>query len=137
MQSLLYKALVLKARLDCKNTVHHSNRSYTFVVDYGQNMELPFVDETQTGDTYYYTPMIVYNLGVVNSAHIHDGDEEPNDHMHCHVYDKGIAGKGSNNVASLIMKTLENLHHLKNDDSGGELNIVFDNCSGQNKKTQC
>ncbi len=77
--------------------------------------------------------MSVYNLGVVNSALIHDGDEEPMDHMHCHVYDEGIAGKGSNNIASFIMKTLKNLNLLKNDESGGELKFVFDNCSGQNK----
>ncbi len=133
VQCLYYKALVCKARLDCKNNLSHSDRSYTFVVDYGQNMEVPFFGETQPGDSYYYTPMSVYNLGVVNSGHLHDGENEPKDHMHCHVYDEGIAGKGSNNVASLIMKTLHDLKLLKNDESGGELNIFFANCSGQNK----
>ncbi len=96
-------------------------------------MELPFFGEPQQGNTYYYTPMNVYNLGLVNSAHIHDGDEKSKDHIHCHMYDEGIAGNGRNNVASLIMKTLENMHLLKNDGSNGELNVVFDNCSGQNK----
>ncbi len=81
----------------------------------------------------HYTPMSVSNLGVVNSAHIHDGNEESKFHMHSHVYDERIGGKGSNIVASLIMKSNENLHLLNNDDSGGELNIVFDNCSGQNR----
>ncbi len=122
MQRLRYKALVLKTRLDCKNKAHHSNQSFTFVADYGQNMELPFSSETQQGHTYYYTPMSVYNPGVVNSAHIHDGDEDPKDYMHYHVYDEGITGKDSNSVASLIMKTLENLHLLENDDSSRELN---------------
>ncbi len=77
--------------------------------------------------------MSIYNLGIVNIAHIHQGDNEPKDHMHCHIYSEGVAGKGSNNVASLIMKTLDGLNLLHKDDCGGELNIIFDNCSGQNK----
>jgi hypothetical protein len=36
-------------------------------------------------------------------------------------------------VASLIVKTLRQLNLLRDDSAGGELNIIFDNCSGQNK----
>jgi hypothetical protein len=36
-------------------------------------------------------------------------------------------------VASLIMKTFQKLNILCKDSVGGELNIIFDNCSGQNK----
>jgi hypothetical protein len=53
--------------------------------------------------------------------------------MHCHVYHEGVGKKGANNVASLIMKTLRGLNLFREDLVGGELNIVFDNCSGQNK----
>ena len=53
--------------------------------------------------------------------------------MHCHVYHEGVGKKGANNVSSLIMKTLIGLNLLCNDDVGGELDISFDNCSGQNK----
>jgi hypothetical protein len=53
--------------------------------------------------------------------------------MHCHVYHEGVGKKGANNVSSLIMKTLRGLNLLRKDSVGGELNIVFDNCSGQNK----
>ena len=53
--------------------------------------------------------------------------------MYCHVYHKGVGKKCLNNVASLIMKTLRQLNLLQEDVAGGELNIVFDNCSGQNK----
>jgi hypothetical protein len=53
--------------------------------------------------------------------------------MHCHVYHEGVGKKGANNVSSLIMKTLRGLNLLHKDSVGGELNIVFDNCSGQNK----
>ena len=38
-----------------------------------------------------------------------------------------------NNVASLIIKTLRKLNIFHKDSVGGELNIIFDNCSGQNK----
>jgi hypothetical protein len=53
--------------------------------------------------------------------------------MYCHVYHEGVGKKGANNVASLIVKTLRQLNLLQEDLAGGELNIVFDNCSGQNK----
>ena len=53
--------------------------------------------------------------------------------MHCHVYNKGVAKKGAINVALLIVKTLRQLNLLQDDSAGGELNIIFDNCSGQNK----
>ncbi len=92
-----------------------------------------FFGETQPGNTHYYTPLSVYNLGAVNSAYVHIGEDEQNNHMHCHVYDEGIAGKVSNNVSSVIMKVLDGLDLLKNDDSGGELNIIFDNFSGWKK----
>jgi hypothetical protein len=51
--------------------------------------------------------------------------------MHAHVYHEGVEKKGANNVLSLIIKTLCQLN-LFCDTVGGELNIVFDNCSGQN-----
>ena len=38
-----------------------------------------------------------------------------------------------NNVCSLIMKTLSDLNLLRGNEAGKELNIVFDNCTGQNK----
>ena len=53
--------------------------------------------------------------------------------MYTHIYTEGIGKKGSNNVASLIVKTLEHLGLLRDNDPGGELTIVFDNCQGQNK----
>ncbi len=47
----------------------HSERTYTFVVDYGQNMELPVFNSQQAGATYYFSPMKVNNLGMVDHAH--------------------------------------------------------------------
>ena len=110
----------------------HSERVYTFVVDYGQNMELPVYNDEQPGCTYYYSPLSVYNLGVVNHAHVYDNGKIGK-HMYAHIYNEGEGKKGANNVASLIVKTLRQLNLLQEDSAGGELNIVFDNCSGQNK----
>jgi hypothetical protein len=53
--------------------------------------------------------------------------------MHTHVYHEGIGKKGANNVASLIVETLRKLNLLRENSVGGELNIIFDNCLGQNK----
>jgi hypothetical protein len=53
--------------------------------------------------------------------------------MYCHVYHKGVGKKGGTNVASFIVKTLREMKLLQDNEVGGELNIIFDNCSGQNK----
>jgi hypothetical protein len=53
--------------------------------------------------------------------------------MYAHVYNEAVGKKGANNVASLIVKTLRQLNLLRDDSAGGELNVIFDNCSGQNK----
>ena len=140
VQRELYRHYVNKAINDAEIGALHSERSYTFVVDYGQNMELPVFNHEQPGCAYYYSPLSVYNLGVVNHAHKYgqinsDGNvrNEYKEHMHAHVYHEGVAKKGANNVASLIMKTLTDSNILRENDPGGELVIVFDNCSGQNK----
>ncbi len=44
----------------------HSEWTCTFVVDYGQNMELPVFNSQQAGATYYFSPMKVNNLGIVD-----------------------------------------------------------------------
>jgi len=47
---------------------------------------------------------------------------------------EGVAKKGANNVALLIVKKLQQLNLLQDDSAGSELNIIFDNCcSGQKK----
>lgn len=131
-QRELYRSVVAKAVDHAKQNIPHKDRSYTFVVDYGQNMELPVFNKQQPGCTYYYSPLSIYNLGVVNHAYQYDKDTFK-EHMHAHVYHEGVGKKGANNVTSLIDKTLRSSNILREDSMGGELNIVFDNCSGQNK----
>lgn len=76
--------------------------------------------------------MTINNLGVVNQANL-QSDAEVKDLMHCHVYHEGVGSKGGNNVCSLLHKTLDSECLLREDDAGLELNVVFDNCSGQDK----
>ena len=131
-QRALYQAKVELAVRDATANKDQLRRVYTFVVDYGQNMELPISNKEQPGCTYYFSPLSVFNLGVVNHARAYN-DGCVSEHLHCHVYHKGVGKKGANNVASLIIKTLRQLNILRDDSVGSELNVILDNCLGQNK----
>jgi hypothetical protein len=130
-QRALYQAKVALAVQDATAKKDHLRRVYTFIVNYGQNMELPVYNKEQPGCTYYFSPLIIFYLGVVNHAHIYDNGRV-SEHLHCHVYHEGVGKKGANNVASLIIKTLQQPNLLCEDSVGSELNIVFNNCLGQN-----
>jgi hypothetical protein len=62
-------------------------------------MALPYFGESQPGDTYYFTPLNIYNHGVVDASDEHD-------RLYCHTYQEGDGKKGGYKVASLVMKTL-------------------------------
>jgi hypothetical protein len=68
-------------------TVEHSDRMYTFVIDYGQNMDIPVINEEQPGPTYYFSPVGVYNLGVVHHTHVYDNGTIGK-HMYARVYNE-------------------------------------------------
>ena len=132
-QRLKYNYYIRLAIKDAKERTAHAFRTYCFVVDYGQNMELPLFSSQQPGTVYYYSPLGVYNLGVVNHAYTYGGNTDPTYHMDAHVYHEGVGKKGSNCVASLILKSLRRQRVIRDNDIGGHLVIVFDNCAGQNK----
>ncbi len=67
----------IESQAYCKNNCSQYVRTFTLVVDYIHTMELPLFGKTQPGSIYYYTLISVYNLFVVNSAHIQEGDNEP------------------------------------------------------------
>jgi hypothetical protein len=97
----------------------------TIVVDYCQNMEMPFFGKDQPGETYYYTPKTINLLGIVDC----NSEKEI---LHAYAYSEEEGGKGGNNVASLIMKHLHD-RKLLDGKKRKRLNIVMDNCPGQNK----
>jgi hypothetical protein len=58
-QRALYQTKVADAVADATAKKEHLVRRYTFVVDYGQKMELPVYNKEQPGCTYYFSPMSV------------------------------------------------------------------------------
>jgi hypothetical protein len=132
IQRKLYQEAAKRAREDAEANTPHPVRVRTYVVDFGQNMEMPVFNREQAGCTYYFSPLTVNNCGVVDHGHKYP-DGTVSEHMHAHVYTKDIGKKGSNNVVSLMDKTFTIQNILREDECGGELNVFFDNCTGQNK----
>ena len=104
-QRFLYQKLEEVAVRDAKDAVKHLERRYTITCDFGQNIQCPCYNSKQPGCTYYYTPLHVFNFGVVDHSHKY-GNRNIGNHMYCHVFHEGIGKKGGANVASLIVKTL-------------------------------
>ena len=101
-------------------------RTITLVIDYCQNLDLPHLGGEQPGDTYYYSPVWIYCLGIVDTSE---------DKLYAYVYKESDAKKGGNNVASILLYhvityILDDFRYAPNIE---ELNIVMDNCGGQNK----
>ena len=74
---------------DAEDRVDHTLHTYTFVVNYEQNMELPMYNNEQPGCMYYFSPLSIYNLGVVNHRHNY-GNGIVSPHMYAHVYHEGV-----------------------------------------------
>ncbi|KAG7353955.1 hypothetical protein IV203_003311 [Nitzschia inconspicua] len=117
--------------------VPHRDRVYTVVADFCQNMELPHFGTHQPGETYYLTPAKLEGFGVVDVSHSgKDGTDADPLYFHCFL--EGHGAKGGSNVASMIVKTLTETGIMRHDGDGAamrgrELNVVMDNCAGQNK----
>ncbi len=85
---------------------------------------MPPFGVNQPGDTHFFTPMSVYNLGVVNCAHVYNDMTEPKDHIHCHEYHEGVTSERVNNVASLILKTLADIGIMREEEKGQNKNNI-------------
>jgi hypothetical protein len=112
------------------NTVIHSNCHYVLVGDYAKNLSAPHFGGAQPGDTYYFSPLTVFLFGLVDLA------KTPNK-MNCYAYAEDDWNKGSNNVASLLMRDLHSRGWLREGDPALCLTLIFDNCGGQNKNNSC
>ena len=97
VQRIMYQFYVAKAINHARTNIQHLKRTSTFVVDYGQNMELLLYNSDQPGVSYYYSPLSIYNWGVVNHAHEYtmniNKTKDFKAHLHDHVYHEGIAKK--------------------------------------------
>ena len=59
-----------ESRLDAINEVAHEDRRYTFIGDFAQNIYLPFFGSNQPGETYYFSPKMIYQFGVVDVSDV-------------------------------------------------------------------
>jgi hypothetical protein len=110
------------------STERWSEATDTIVGDYCQNLALPYLGEHQPGETYYFSPLTINCFGIANVG-------LPKAQLSAYIYHEGEGKKGGNNVASLLWKYLDEQRLINRDDMGArkELNIVMDNCGGQNK----
>ena len=94
-------------------------------MDYCQNLDLPHTGENQPGDCYYYSPIWIYLLGLVNAK---------DDQLYAYTYPESAGKKGGNNTTSIIINYLRTF--VFNNDQVStkkEFNLIMDNCAGQNK----
>eukprot|EP00536_Pseudo-nitzschia_multiseries_P019136 jgi/Psemu1/59156/gm1.59156_g len=125
-QRQVYSMKIKEAHHDYLHTVQHSEPRCTLVVDYCQNAQLPNLGATQPGNTYYMTPLTIAILGIVDCS-LEGGS------LDAFAYHEGIGGKGGDNVASMIVILLKHKGWMKENEVGGELTVLMDNCGGQNK----
>ena len=85
VQRWLYREKVANYIEDVTAKKSHSDMRYCFAGDMGQNIEMPHYGASQPGCTYYYSPLTVNNLGVVDHAHRYENGEVRS-HMYAHVY---------------------------------------------------
>ncbi len=80
----------------------------------------------QPGDTFYFSPLAVYCFGLV------DASVSP-EQLHCYGYTEDQGAKGGNNVASLLLRAVNDLGWMYDDKCGKRLSVIMDNYSSQNK----
>jgi hypothetical protein len=121
-QRLFYQ----EKRQEAIDTVNNrpSERVLCYVGDYAQNLCVPNFASEQPGDTYYFSPMSCYCFGMVDCS---------TTRLAAMLYTEDVAKKGGNNVASLVWANLKRLGIMDAVEPIKELNIVMDNCGGQNK----
>ena len=109
---------------DQENNIDHKDKVQTIIMDYCQNLNLPHLGQDQPGDAYYFSPLSIYCFGICDAV---------TSHLSAFVYDESQGGKGGNNVASLLLQYVRENFVDPNLGPMMELNIVMDNCAGQNK----
>lgn len=122
-----------KALLDTKNNVPFQERTLLFYFDFAQTVQCPFFGFEQPGETYYFSPLSINVFGITDSCN----EEET---MHAYCYHEGEGRKGGNNVASMLdwylrkkLKMPVFVDMNMEETWGGHLQLVADNCGGQNK----
>ena len=110
-----------QAKEDTHNKVPVEHMHIVAIVDFCQNVQLPLHKKDQPGETYFFVPLNIYVLGIV------DCNSEKS-YLHAYMYTEAEGGKGGNLVASLIMKYLFN-RRLLDGRQWYKLTIIVDNCT--------
>lgn len=100
----------------------------TLVGDYAQNEGIPHFGGEHPGDTYYFSPLNIFILGLL----CYGLDEI----LNAFIYHEDKGKKRGNNVVSMIVEFLRMNSIFENSDKFGpseELNIVMENCEDQKK----
>jgi len=106
--------------------VPHEPRRYCLIADFSQSEQLPYFGREQPGETYYYSPRKINIFGIVDCS-IKGGK------LNSYLYQEGEGRRGGNSVASMLMKFLKQEKWIQEGRTAEELNIIMDNCGGQNK----
>ena len=114
-----------QAKEDTYNKVPIEQMHVVAIVDFCQNVQLPSHQKDQPGETYFFIPLNIFVLGVVDCNSLKD-------HLHAYMYTEAEGRKGGNLVVSLIMKYLFH-RSLLDGKQRYKLMIIMDNCTGQNK----
>eukprot|EP00957_Ditylum_brightwellii_P061721 4683550-Ditylum_brightwellii.AAC.1 len=87
-------------------------------------------------ETYYYSPVNAYTFGIVDNSKVPTTLS-----VYCYLEDEG--NKGGNDVASMMWQKLKrkglvpeydaSINIPETHEPAEEINLVFDNCGGQNK----
>ena len=118
---------VKRHSFELAKSVSKISRVHTFVADFAQNMGVPNLAGEQPGEAYYLSPLGGFVFGVVDCC------SKPVK-LAAHTYFETDGKKGGNNVTSMLWNELTR-KGLTQVGEGfvNEINIVMDNCRGQNK----
>ena len=96
----LARTTVAQAKVDTQNNFPITQMPIVAIVNFCQKVYLSSHKKDPPGNTYFFVPMNVYVLEVVDCNSLKD-------HLHAYnMYTEVEGGKGGNTVASLIMKYL-------------------------------
>jgi hypothetical protein len=116
-----------EAAILCRSLeVVHNYQEYVIMCDYVHNMPLQHYGGEQPGEIYYVSPLTINLFGIVDLS-------LSTNKLNCYACRECTAQKGSNNLASLLMRYLYDRLWIRNGDPGNKLTIAIDNCGGQSK----
>jgi len=123
-QRELVNEWIAKAKEDHLKNVPWEQRSVVLTMDMAQNTEVPHLGSKQFGKAYYMSPETHYVIGIADNA---------TDTLNAYVWSEGAGERGSNEVTSALHWDLQNRGLFASNRRFGDLVLICDNCSAQNK----